>query len=70
MTVMLVVKELAVGTIEWPGYRCERCSHEWPARYKDAALPTVCPKCKNPYWNKLKRAAKSKATPEAHDADK
>ncbi len=31
------------------GYRCERCTHEWIARGE--GKPTVCPKCKSPYWN-------------------
>ncbi len=33
------------------GFKCERCGHEWVpngTKYK----PTVCPKCKSPYWNK------------------
>jgi len=32
------------------GYKCERCGHEWIPRNDD--LPTICPKCKSPYWNK------------------
>jgi len=32
------------------GYRCERCGHEWISRKKDEK-PTVCPKCKSPYWD-------------------
>lgn len=35
------------------GYKCERCGHEWIKR-KKTELPTVCPKCKSPYWNKPK----------------
>jgi NAD-dependent SIR2 family protein deacetylase len=34
-------------------YTCERCEHEWIPREAIAgteALPTVCPKCKSPYW--------------------
>jgi len=31
---------------------CERCSHKWVTR--NDTLPTVCPKCKSPYWNKKK----------------
>ncbi len=31
------------------GYRCERCGHEWLPRKEEE--PTVCPKCKSPYWN-------------------
>lgn len=32
------------------GYRCERCEHTWVPR--EESSPTVCPKCKSPYWNK------------------
>lgn len=37
------------------GYRCERCGHEWIPRKKDMPIPTICPKCKSPYWNKPKK---------------
>ena len=37
------------------GYRCERCAHEWIPRDKGQD-PTVCPKCKSPYWNKPRKA--------------
>ncbi len=43
-------------------YRCERCRHEWLPRRaleQGGALPTVCPKCKSPYWNKPKDGAPS-----------
>lgn len=33
------------------GYRCERCEHEWVSRNKNER-PRVCPKCKNPYWDR------------------
>ena len=36
------------------GYRCERCRHEWIPREKGQE-PTVCPKCKSPYWNKPRK---------------
>lgn len=29
---------------------CKRCLHTWIIRTHDE--PTVCPKCKSPYWNK------------------
>jgi len=33
------------------GNKCYRCGHEWkPRDLKEK--PEVCPKCKNPYWNK------------------
>lgn len=31
---------------------CTRCNHSWTQRTFD--IPTVCPKCKSPYWNKEK----------------
>ena len=30
--------------IKVPGYRCERCSHEWVPRGRGSE-PRVCPKC-------------------------
>jgi predicted Zn-ribbon and HTH transcriptional regulator len=33
------------------GFRCERCEHEWIPRNENDR-PTVCPKCKSPYWDK------------------
>ena len=42
------------------GFKCERCKHEWiPNDIKKE--PTVCPKCKSPYWDKpLKNKIKKK----------
>ena len=39
-----------------PGYRCERCGHEWWPRVKTQA-PRVCPnrKCKSPYWDRPRK---------------
>lgn len=37
--------------IKVPGYRCERCGHEWRPR-QHAYRPTVCPWCKSAYWDK------------------
>jgi hypothetical protein len=44
-----------------PGYRCERCGHEWVARgahqsdprakKKSEAKPRICPKCKSAWWD-------------------
>jgi len=34
---------------------CKRCKHEWTEKMKN---PTVCPKCKSPYWNKDKNKKK------------
>jgi hypothetical protein len=36
------------------GFRCERCGHEWAPREPEQA-PTVCPKCKSPYWNRPRK---------------
>ena len=33
-------------------FRCLRCSHEWPSKQEH---PTICPKCKTPYWDKERR---------------
>jgi len=44
---------MAKVTLE--GFRCERCGHEWVPRDKGQE-PTVCPKCKSPYWNKPKKS--------------
>jgi uncharacterized OB-fold protein len=34
-----------------PGFKCSRCGHTWAPR-GGPEPPTVCPKCKNPNWNK------------------
>ena len=34
------------------GFRCERCEHEWVPKGQKLSLPRVCPRCKNPNWNK------------------
>ena len=39
-------------------FTCERCGHEWipkKAWAEGDPLPTVCPKCKSPYWNRARR---------------
>lgn len=41
---------MALVPITVMGHRCERCSHEWIPRSK--SHPTICPKCKSPYWNR------------------
>jgi predicted Zn-ribbon and HTH transcriptional regulator len=40
-----------------PGFRCDRCNHEWIPRDKSES-PRVCPKCKSPYWNRPRKAKK------------
>lgn len=39
---------------------CKRCGHKWKPR--SDKLPIVCPnpKCKSPYWNKLRKKNKNK----------
>jgi len=37
------------------GYRCERCGHEWVPNSERE--PSVCPKCKSPYWNRPRKTA-------------
>lgn len=44
--------------IEVDGYRCLRCGHEWVPRTMVDREPTICPKCKSPYWNKERRRTK------------
>jgi len=46
------------------GYRCERCGHEWIPRSSTEGMPTICPKCKSPYWNKPRRALGVQAVPD------
>jgi DNA-directed RNA polymerase subunit RPC12/RpoP len=46
------------------GYRCGRCGHEWIPRDAEQE-PSVCPKCKTPYWNKPRRQAASMLTYES-----
>jgi predicted Zn-ribbon and HTH transcriptional regulator len=64
---MLMVKPSQVAKVQLWGWRCERCGHEWvPRNRKTEDVPTVCPNCKNPYWNKPRRTAK---TEEPGDGD-
>jgi predicted Zn-ribbon and HTH transcriptional regulator len=52
-----------MALIKIPGYRCERCGHEWAPREKREAddLPTICPKCKSPYWNRPRNGSGRRA---------
>lgn len=36
------------------GHKCYRCGHEWKPENFDAN-PKVCPKCKNPYWDRPRK---------------
>ena len=48
-----------VGRVQIAGFRCERCLHEWVPRVRTQD-PTVCPKCKSPYWDRPRQVKKSK----------
>jgi len=44
--------------IKRAGFKCERCSHEWiPNNIK--RKPVVCPKCKSPYWDRVRKKKRS-----------
>jgi Zn finger protein HypA/HybF involved in hydrogenase expression len=49
---------MAIVEITKPGFRCERCEHEW-IPHNIEVEPTVCPKCKSPYWNKPRKKRNS-----------
>lgn len=36
--------------IRLPILTCKKCKHKWIPR--KAEIPVVCPKCKNPRWNR------------------
>ena len=42
-------------------YRCERCIHEWIPRDAEQE-PSVCPKCKSPYWDRPRKTPTSMLT--------
>lgn len=43
---------------EVEGYQCLRCGYQWvPRIFKEAEEPTICPRCKSPYWNKPRKNA-------------
>ena len=37
------------------GYLCERCGHKWLPKEETKDKPKVCPKCKSPYQDMLRR---------------
>ena len=42
---------------EVEGFQCLRCGYKWvPRIFREEELPTICPKCKSPYWNKPRRS--------------
>lgn len=54
-------------TFEVEGYECSRCGHRWIPRTKTDVEPTICPKCKSPYWNKPRKTG---STEQAHHSMK
>ena len=46
-----LVKKEAGFQVLIQGNRCFRCDHEWRPQSLDER-PAVCPKCKNPYWDR------------------
>lgn len=64
----LVIVIDSMGIVKLDGYSCERCEHEWVPRSKIDELPTICPKCKSPYWNKPRRVDTTRSeTEQAHE---
>jgi predicted Zn-ribbon and HTH transcriptional regulator len=45
-------------TVKRPGWRCKRCGHDWIP--KAAGVPTTCPKCKSPYWNRPRKKTRAR----------
>ena len=50
--------EVKSEDIKVSGWKCDRCEHTWVPRGDTSAEPSVCPKCKSPYWNKPRRRPK------------
>lgn len=40
------------------GHRCERCRHFWILQ-DTRTEPSVCPRCRSPYWNRPRHATPS-----------
>ena len=50
--------------MEWKKLECKRCGYSWYPK-NPSRLPTVCAKCRSPYWdkpraNKTKKAAETR----------
>jgi uncharacterized OB-fold protein len=43
------------------GFQCTRCGRKWLPRDIDDP-PAVCPKCKSPYWDRLRQVDKTEKT--------
>lgn len=54
--------------VDLKGWRCKRCGHEWLPRNKEET-PKVCPKCKNPYWNRERQHANKALKPDGSEAN-
>jgi predicted Zn-ribbon and HTH transcriptional regulator len=55
--------ETTMGRVKLDGFECERCGHRWYSRMIEEGsdeLPTICPGCKSPYWNKPRSREKRK----------
>ena len=56
-----------MGITTITAYQCDRCKHKWIPRLKIEEKPTICPKCKSPYWDKPRRIDLAKGeTDQAH----
>ena len=44
--------------IEFEGYHCERCGHEWVPRRDES--PRLCPRCKSAYWDRPRKDGRMK----------
>ncbi len=51
-----------------PGYRCERCGHEWQKR--GAGTIKTCPKCRTPYWNTPRKPPKASVSDKSVESDR
>lgn len=38
--------------------KCTRCTHTWFPRSTER--PTICPKCKSPYWDRERKGGRPK----------
>lgn len=59
---------MATITMKVEGCRCERCGYEWVPRGPRLAnrkrggdgKPSLCPKCKSPYWQTKRKPPKGR----------
>ena len=50
------MRSINMGKVKITAFKCERCEHVWVPRNNNH-LPTVCPKCKSPYWNRPRKTS-------------